>query len=67
MAEFCLDCMNKYMIYKVNKLRIGDVVTDIDFCEGCGEMKACVIKIKRRARYKLFGIKKHKGYKNKLL
>lgn len=62
MSEFCLDCMNKYMIDNANKLRISDVVTDIDFCEGCGETKPCVIKIKRRAQYKFLGTEKRKWY-----
>lgn len=62
MAEFCLDCINKYMVGEGDKLSIGDVVTNIDLCEGCGEIKPCVTKVKRRAQHKLFGTKKHKWY-----
>ncbi len=45
MAEYCLDCLNKYMEDK--KLREQDVVTAPDFCEDCGEWKSCVITIKK--------------------
>lgn len=46
MAEFCLDCMNKYAVDK--KLTKKDVIMDIDLCEGCGEYRSCVIVIKEK-------------------
>lgn len=46
MAEFCLDCMNKYAVDK--KLTKKDVIMDIDLCEGCTEFKPCVIVIKEK-------------------
>lgn len=46
MAEFCLDCLNKY--YKDKKLTEKDVILDEDLCEECGKWKPCVIKIKQK-------------------
>ena len=43
MAEFCLECFNKY---SKEKLAENDVIMDIDLCEGCGEIKPCVIRRK---------------------
>ena len=45
MAEFCLDCMNKF--YK-EKLTEKDVVLEMDLCEECGEWKPCIVKIKQK-------------------
>lgn len=44
MAEYCIDCFNK-----INRLNLSkkDVLCDVDLCEGCGEIKECVIVIKR--------------------
>ena len=46
MAEFYLECFNKY--FSDEKLTEKDVVMDDDLCEECGEWKPCVIKIKKR-------------------
>lgn len=46
MAEFCLDCLNKY--YKDKKLTEKDVILGEDLCEECGERKPCVIRIKQK-------------------
>ncbi len=46
MAEFCLDCINKYILNNNEYLTEKDVVTDIDLCESCKELKPCVIRIK---------------------
>ena len=35
MAEFCLDCFNKYISKK--KVTEKDVIMDYDLCEECGE------------------------------
>ncbi len=48
MAEFCLDCVNNYFMGKKEKLTEDDVIMCEDFCEGCGEIKDCVIKIKEK-------------------
>ncbi len=53
MAEFCLDCMNKYDVLGKDKLTKKDVVLADDFCEGCGEIKPCVVNIKRWSLHKL--------------
>ena len=44
MAEFCLDCFNKY--WKKN-LTINDVNLSEDFCEGCDEYKPCVVTVRQ--------------------
>lgn len=46
MAEYCLDCYNKYMSEK--KLQEKDVIMEDDLCEGCGLWKPCMIVIKER-------------------
>lgn len=50
MAEFCLDCFNKLGGTSYTR---RDVVLDQDFCEGCGEVKPCVVVLRRRLRIKL--------------
>ena len=51
MAEFCLDCFNKYFSDK--QLTEKDVIMDIDLCEECGEWKPCVIRIKEKNIFKI--------------
>ena len=51
MAEFCLDCWNKLN----NESNTEDSCTlsdDLDFCEGCGEMKRVFISYKRPSFWK---------------
>ena len=50
MAEYCLDCFNKY--FSETKVREKDVITDYDLCEGCGEWKPCVIKFQEKDSFK---------------
>lgn len=50
MAEFCLDCFN--WMGGTHYTR-RDVVLDQDFCEECGEVKPCVVILRRRLRFKL--------------
>ena len=45
MAEFCLECMNKYLMGKNNQLTEKDVTAEIDLCGGCGQWKPCVVTI----------------------
>lgn len=68
MAEFCLDCYNQYVSDK--KLTEEDVILDIDLCEGCGEIKPCVIREKKKTLW--WKIKKqikqiHDKYKTRQL
>lgn len=49
MAEFCLDCLNRQINRNYTK---RDVVLEKNLCEGCGEVKPCVIGLRRRARVK---------------
>lgn len=56
MAEFCLECMNKYLMEENNQLTEKDVTMSIDLCEGCGKWKPCVITIKNKE--KIFGKKR---------
>lgn len=44
MAEYCLGCFNKYN--KTN-YKEKEVTLTSDFCEGCGEIKPCVIALRR--------------------
>jgi len=45
MAEYCLECFNDLngTDYTEKEVRL-----DEDFCEGCGEPKPCVVKLRRR-------------------
>ena len=62
MSEFCLDCVNKHFMDNGNELLIKDVVTEVDLCEGCGQIKPCVIKVRRMARYKLYSGTRQAGH-----
>ena len=42
MAEFCLECFNKFWGKDLTKNQVS--LAD-DFCEGCAEFKPCVIKV----------------------
>lgn len=42
MAEFCLDCFNRI---EGTHYKEKDVTMEMDFCEGCGEIKPCVIRL----------------------
>lgn len=57
MAEFCLECYNKYCLPKGYEPRTKkQVVLDrhLDLCEGCGEMKRTVICERRSFLHRLF-------------
>ena len=46
MAEFCLECYNKYCLpggYKPRTKKQVVLGRELDLCEGCGEMKRTVI------------------------
>ncbi len=49
MAEFCLSCFNE-MFRERNKrdLTEKEVRLENDLCEGCGQMKPCVMEVKKR-------------------
>ncbi|MBQ3556818.1 MAG: hypothetical protein IJA11_03355 [Oscillospiraceae bacterium] len=51
MAEFCFDCWNKLMgeDYPAAHYILSD---ELDLCEGCGEWKPVIVRLKRR--YMLF-------------
>ncbi len=49
MAEFCLDCFNEY--FADEKVTEADVLMEEDLCEGCGEWKPCVIRLRRRSPF----------------
>ena len=55
MAEFCLECMNEYILEGDEKLTESEVTTEFDLCEGCGEWKPCVISIKKKNIFGIFG------------
>ena len=42
MAEFCLDCFNKHFN---ENLSSSDVVLAEEFCEGCSQIKPCVMTV----------------------
>ena len=62
MSEFCLDCVNKHFMDNGNELLIKDVVTEVNLCEGRGQIKPCVIKVRRMARYKLYSGTRQKRF-----
>jgi len=45
MAEFCLECLNRIhgTDFKENEVALQD-----DLCEECGEMKPCVVSLRKR-------------------
>lgn len=43
MAEFCLDCENEALGPEFLPLDEGDVKLAMDWCEGCGEYKPCIV------------------------
>jgi len=51
MAGFFLECFNKYI--SDEKVTEKEGITDFDLCEGCGEWKPCVIRIKRKNIFKI--------------
>ncbi len=53
MAEFCFECFRK--IDGDKSLTENDVIMDMDLCEGCGEWKPCVIRVKDEpSRFDIF-------------
>ena len=53
MAEFCLECFKK--IDGDKSLTEDDVILSDDLCEGCGEWKPCVIRVKdKTSRFNIF-------------
>ena len=48
MAEYCLECMNKYIMEEHEQLTERDVKLGFDLCEGCEKFKPCVIAIKKK-------------------
>lgn len=45
MAEFCLECFNKMNGTHLTGLQ---VIREFDLCEGCGEIKPCVVRYRNR-------------------
>ncbi|MDL2259734.1 hypothetical protein LJB99_02510 [Deltaproteobacteria bacterium OttesenSCG-928-K17] len=44
MAEFCLECLNR--IHGTD-FKETEVTLQVDLCEGCGEIKPCVVSLGR--------------------
>lgn len=47
MAEFCLDCLNKYMGTEDDQKKFV-ITRNAQLCEGCGQYKRVVIRYKMR-------------------
>ena len=62
MAEFCLDCYNKFFSSSDENLTENDIISDLDLCEGCGEYKLCIIKIKEDYLHKVTKKRNTKWY-----
>lgn len=45
MAEYCLNCFNKYNKTNYNE---KEVTLKKDFCESCGEIKPCVMALRKK-------------------
>lgn len=43
MAEFCLDCLNKLEGKHYSELDVWVDYSELDLCEGCGQIKPCVV------------------------
>lgn len=61
MAEFCLECLNKYIMPEDKPMKKKNAVFELDLCEGCGEWKPCVI---GRSRIPLIASIKNWMYKS---
>ena len=47
MAEFCLECYKK--LIKNADVDSNTIFFEIDLCEGCGEIKPCVVGVKKKS------------------
>ena len=45
MAEYCLECLNKYSAHKYRRIEVV-LSRELDLCEGCGAWKRTVIRIR---------------------
>ncbi len=63
MAEYCLECYKKF----VDNTDVDSTTAffEIDLCEGCGEIKACVIGVKKRSLWKILKSKMEKRVKSR--
>lgn len=43
MAEFCIECENRMSGPDYEPITEADVITDWDYCEGCGQWKPCIV------------------------
>lgn len=50
MAEFCLDCWNKLNGTHYTE---RDVILESDLCEGCGEIKDCIVVFREYPKWSL--------------
>ena len=48
MAEFCKDCFLEINPLKENETVVLSAPDDLDFCEGCGQWKRVVVRIRRK-------------------
>ena len=51
MAEFCIECLSKEFDCRLSE---NDVISDVDLCEVCGELKMCVVGLTMRGKIKTF-------------
>lgn len=49
MAEFCKDCFLEINPLKENEIIVLSAPDDLDFCEGCGQWKRVVVRIRHRS------------------
>lgn len=48
MAEFCKDCFLEINPLKENETVVLSAPDDLDFCEGCGQWKRVVVRIRHK-------------------
>lgn len=53
MADFCLDCYNKFVATDKDKATEENAIMQWDICEGCGKNKPCVIYVKTKEQLEL--------------
>ena len=46
MAEYCKECAEKHLGMSKKELRRAVMSDDLDLCEGCGQYKSVVVRIK---------------------
>lgn len=56
MAEYCKECAKNILLLSENELRRAEWSKELDLCEGCGQMKRVLIKLRPSILERIFSI-----------